>query len=79
MRFPRDPAVMRKFLVALVGAIVIIALQFGVIVPDALSDSVVAVIDSVIALLTAAGVFAVPNAPMADPAVVPEHEDPITP
>lgn len=54
----------RKLIVALVGAGVIIATQLGLAVPDVLDDDVIAIGDSVISLLTAYGVFRVPNAPL---------------
>lgn len=79
MRFPRDPAVMRKFLVALLGVGVITAAQFGLVVPDLVSEQVGGLIDASVGLLTAGGVFIVPNEVLARPDVVPAHEGPVEP
>lgn len=57
----------RKALVALVGAAVLIAGQFGLVLPDGVPEEVGVVFDGVVALLTAFGVFQVPNAPEPEP------------
>lgn len=54
----------RKFIVAAIGLGLILAVQvFDLVVPSGLSDSLMAVVDGSLGLLTAFGVFQVPNEP----------------
>lgn len=53
----------RKALVALVGVAVLVAGQFGLVVAADVPDDVGVLFDGVVGLLTAFGVFQVPNAP----------------
>ena len=58
------PAAIRKFIVAALGLGLMVAVQvFDLVVPSGLSDAVMAVVDGVLGLLTAFGVFQVPNDP----------------
>lgn len=56
-------AQVRKLFVALIGAGTIIAAEFLGDQAFGLNDDLVSIFDSVVALLTAFGVFQVPNAP----------------
>lgn len=47
----------------MVGAGLIVAGQFGLVLPDSVSDDVATIFDSAVALLTAFGVYRVPNNP----------------
>jgi uncharacterized membrane protein len=53
----------RKALVAVAGAAVLVAGQFGLVVAGDVPESFGVLFDGVVALLTAFGVFRVPNDP----------------